>query len=71
MNKKDKQVLAITILSLILAISILINLVCFVIINDLNSTIDRHLNSRNVCRTELKTLQNEFDEYRKDYFKDK
>ena len=71
MNKKEKQVLVITVLSLFLAISILINLVCFVIINDLNSTIDRHLNSRNVCRTELKTLQNEFDEYRKDYFKDK
>ena len=40
MKKKDKYIIAITILSLILTISLFVNILCFVIISDLNETVD-------------------------------
>jgi len=66
-----KYVMTMIILSLLLTISISINIFNFIIIQDLNETIDMHINTKNVCKQKLDSLRTEFEEYRKEYFKNK
>ena len=65
MNKEDKYQLAIICLAIINIILILFICFNFIIIKDLDSTIDRHKNNTGVCRVEFKELKAEYEEYKK------
>ena len=61
---KDKYIIIITILSILLAISILIIIIGTRIIEDLNITIETHKNTIGVCNIDLRQVQNENEELR-------
>lgn len=64
MEKNDKYIIAITILSILLIISGMITVICVRIISDLNSTIDMHKNTIGVCNIDLEQVQKENEELR-------
>ena len=61
---KDKYIIIITILSILLSISILIIIIGTRIIEDLNITIETHKNTIGVCNVDLRQVQNENEELR-------
>lgn len=70
MSKNDKYVVAITILSILFIISVMVVIICVKIIDDLNGVIDMHKNTINVCRIDLEHTQIENDDLRENCFKE-
>lgn len=65
MKNNDKYIIAIMALSVLLVTTILIIILGVAIINDLNDTIDMHINSRNTCQIDLNEAKAEYEELEK------
>lgn len=65
MEKNDKYIIAITVLSILFIISVMIIIIGVRVIDDLNSTIDMHKNTIGVCNVDLKQVQKENENLRK------
>lgn len=66
-NNEEKNIgysIAVTILSFIVVIMLMIIIIGIRIIDDLNSTIDMQKNTISVCNIDLKQVQNENEELR-------
>lgn len=71
-NNEEKNIgysIAVTILSFIVVIMLMIIIIGIRIIDDLNSTIDMHKNTIGVCNIDLKQVQNENEKLRKECIK--
>lgn len=66
MNKEEKYTIALASLTILLFIAIIIIFINFKIMEDLNYMIDMHKNTIGVCNTDLKQIQKENEELRKE-----
>ena len=66
MNKEEKYTIALASLSILLFIAIVAIFISFKIIEDLNYMIDVHKNTIGVCNVDLKQVQKENEELRKE-----
>lgn len=64
MEKKDKYIISIITLSILLVISIMIIIIGVRIIDDLSSIIEMHKNTISVCNMDLEQVQSENEELR-------
>lgn len=66
MTKEEKYTIALASLSILLFIAIVIIFISFKIMEDLNYMIDVHKNTIGVCNVDLKQVQKENEELRKE-----
>lgn len=66
MEKNDKYIIAISLLSVLLIISITIIIIGVRVISDLNDTIGMHKNTIGVCNIDLEQTQLENEELREE-----
>lgn len=66
MSKEEKYTIALASLTMLLIIAIIIIFINFKIMEDLNYMIDMHKNTIGVCNTDLKQVQEENENLRKE-----
>lgn len=66
MNKEEKYTIALASLTILLFIAIVVIFISFKIMEDLNYMIDMHKNTIGVCNVDLKQVQKENEELRKE-----